>query len=290
MEWLIGTVDLFISLGMISLFIKVYYSGKSKATSQILSVIALLGMTASIYLKGAHQIYWAYPATVVVYFLLKARTALSYSLLAILALVPLVYKETQNINGIAIIVTLLMTNLFAYIFASEMTQQRKKLIQQAAIDPLTNVGNRRALSKKIQTVIASLHRTGTQMSLLLIDLDQFKQINDTHGHNAGDRLLAEISQVIKSRIRTTDSLYRYGGDEFIVIAENTDANAAKILAEELRTTIEQSSIIAECSVTISIGVAGLLSDATAEQWIKDADDALFQAKENGRNKTCIKLN
>ena len=288
-QWLIGVVDFIISAGMFSLFIYVFVTGNSKKASHILSVIALLGMIATIYLKGAHQIYWAYPATVVVYFLLKPKIGLSFTLLSILALVPLVYKEAHSINGIAIVVTLLMTNTFAYIFASEMNKQRKKLLKQATIDPLTKTGNRRALKQKMKSVIAGFHRSGIPVSLLLLDLDHFKNINDSYGHNEGDRFLTKISQLIKSRIRSTDSLYRFGGEEFIVIAENTTATAARVLAEELRTTVEKTAIIPDCSTTISIGVAELAANATDEQWIKSADDALFEAKQSGRNKTCIHI-
>lgn len=286
-QWLIGAVDFIISAGMFSLFIYVFVTGNSKKASQVLSIIALLGMIATVYLKGAHQIYWAYPATVVIYFLLKPKMALSFTLLSILALVPLVYKEAHTIDGVAIVVTLFMTNMFAYIFASEMNKQRKKLLKQATIDPLTKTGNRRALKQKMKAVIAAFHRSGTPVSLLLLDLDHFKNINDTYGHNEGDRFLTKISQLIKSRIRSTDSLYRFGGEEFIVIAENTSSIAARVLAEELRTTIETTSILPDCLTTISIGVAELMDNATDEQWIKDADDALFEAKQSGRNKTCL---
>ncbi len=286
-QWLIGIVDFIISAGMFSLFVYVFISGKSKKAAQILSVIALLGMIATIYLKGAHQIYWAYPATVLVYFLLKPGTALNFTLLSILALVPLVYKEAHSINGIAIVVTLLMTNMFAYIFASQMNKQRKKLLKQATIDPLTKTGNRRALKQKMKAVIAAFHRSGTPVSLLLLDLDHFKKINDSYGHNEGDRFLSKLSRLIKSRIRSTDNLYRFGGEEFIIIAENTTAPAARVLAEELRSTIEKTAIIPDCLATLSFGIAELQHNTTDEQWIKTADDALFEAKQSGRNKICI---
>ena len=188
---------------------------------------------------------------------------------------------------ITLLVTLSITNLFAYVFATGMAKQRKQLLVLATIDPLTGAGNRRALKDKLEHVIASNHRNPGKISLLLIDLDFFKKVNDNFGHNAGDMFLTEITRLIKSRIRAVDSLFRFGGEEFIVIAENTDVNAANVLSEVLRNTVEASEIIPKTTVTISIGVAVIREDETDEQWIKRADKALFKAKENGRNQVCF---
>lgn len=107
------------------------------------------------------------------------------------------------------------------------------------------------------------------------------------GHNTGDRFLIEMTKLFKSRIRVSDSIYRFGGEEFIVLAENTGVKDAVILAEQLRTATESYKIKSDNMITVSIGVAELKENETDEQWIKRADKALFRAKDAGRNTVCI---
>jgi len=184
-------------------------------------------------------------------------------------------------------VSLTITLIFAYVFATQMEYQQVLLIDQATKDPLTGAGNRRALAEKVEQLIASFQRTGNKVTLLLLDLDDFKKINDTFGHNIGDNFLIQLTKLLKSRVRVSDSLFRFGGEEFIIVAENTDLAAAMVLADELRNTIEKTKIIPETAVTVSIGIAELNMEESNDQWIKRADNALFKAKELGKNQVYI---
>ncbi len=285
-EWLLVFVDLMASIGLLSLFLYVYVSRRVIFASGLLCAIVITAIVVSIYIKGIEQSYWLYPICISFFYLLKPRLGIIYSLITIILVLPVINQSGNLLILGQMLVPLTITIVFAYIFSKEMANQRNLLQEQATKDPLTGIGNRRALSEKMDQLIALFQRTGNKVSLLLIDADHFKIINDTYGHNTGDLYLIEMTKVIKSRIRISDSLYRFGGEEFIVVAENAGIKDALILAEELRATIQSHKIKSDKIVTISIGVAELKSNETDEQWIKRADIALYKAKDLGRNTVC----
>ena len=286
-DWLIAFMDLSASLGMLCLFTYVIYSRNFELGNKILSAIALTAVVLTIYIKGAEQQFWLFPALISIFYLLKPKTGAIFAITTMAVVMPIIFQQTSMITLGTMLVTLTITISFAYTFSSQMAHQRQLLVQQATKDPLTGAGNRRALSEKVEQLIASYQRTGNKVTLLLLDLDNFKNLNDTFGHTIGDQFLIGMTKLLKSRVRTSDSLFRFGGDEFIIVAESTGINAAQTLAEELRLSIEKTKIIAEATVTVSIGVAELNMEETDEQWIKRADNALFKAKEIGRNKVYI---
>ncbi len=120
-----------------------------------------------------------------------------------------------------------------------------------------------------------------------MDLDNFKLVNDLHGHATGDQILKRITEIVNLRIRVTDSLYRIGGEEFVILLEEQDLDAATHLAEQLRTLVEANELAPDQSVTVSVGVAELGKDETSDEWLKRADSAMYAAKGAGRNQTSI---
>jgi diguanylate cyclase (GGDEF)-like protein len=151
-------------------------------------------------------------------------------------------------------------------------------------DPLTGLFNRRALMDKLNEECALLARYNTEVSFALIDIDRFKQYNDTYGHLAGDELLEAVAKLVESNSRSTDVVARYGGDEFAVIFRNTGIEGAHRLAERIRTAIEEAPW-PRGDITASIGIAaGIPSAATPSRLIDAADRALYRSKEAGRNR------
>jgi diguanylate cyclase (GGDEF)-like protein len=122
------------------------------------------------------------------------------------------------------------------------------------------------------------------MSLLLLDLDRFKQINDSAGHAVGDGLLVRVTDIVRDRIRSTDMLFRYGGDEFIVYVDGADLETAANLAEDIRALVEADLSISGRQLSISLGVAEYCRDEDQAAWIERADHALFESKRQGRNR------
>jgi diguanylate cyclase (GGDEF)-like protein len=158
---------------------------------------------------------------------------------------------------------------------------------RAATDALTGLPNARAVQDTAKRMVAESLRTGNPLSALALDLDHFKQINDTYGHGAGDEVLAAVGEALRSTIRESDFGGRYGGEEFMVLLPNTDLAAATLVAEKIRKAIAGIQITAvDRRVTISVGVASLpLHAHDTPGLIRAADRALYSAKANGRNRT-----
>lgn len=172
--------------------------------------------------------------------------------------------------------------------SSALSRQLKieSLKNAAVIDPLTGCYNRREFENQLRRTISSAVRHNNPLSIFMLDLDHFKKINDTHGHLAGDKVLKEISHLVKRNMRSGDVLTRYGGEEFIAILPETDRTKAIELADRLRSKIANWPIVYEntmINVTASFGVSQLEPNTDLTKIINDADTMLYKAKLNGRN-------
>lgn len=159
-------------------------------------------------------------------------------------------------------------------------------LKSAHIDGLTGINNRAALDLAIQREVELARRQHNPMTLLILDVDHFKSINDTYGHSAGDYVLRNMATSVKEALRSCDMLFRYGGEEFAMILSGTDIEGAQLVAERVRTTIEQHAFEfngKKITVTASIGIAVLGPRDTVTRLFNKADAALYQAKANGRN-------
>lgn len=159
---------------------------------------------------------------------------------------------------------------------ASLYQQTRHL---ALYDQLTGLPNRRAMEKRLDEVVTTAERYSRPLSVAMIDIDFFKRYNDTMGHAAGDRILANVGAMIRKEIREADFAARYGGEEFLLILTETERCGACIGVERIRRTIEQKA-----GVTISVGVTTYRPGLGVAQMVKEADDALYQAKANGRNR------
>lgn len=162
----------------------------------------------------------------------------------------------------------------------------EELRQLAATDPLTGTFNRRSFLQSISQEINRAQRYERPLALIMIDIDHFKQINDTLGHERGDEALKDISARVRQRLRQTDVFARWGGEEFLILAVETTLQQAVTLAETLLTALRDASLAGIGSVTASFGVACYRSGETPDQWLKRVDDLMYQAKSEGRNRVC----
>ena len=158
----------------------------------------------------------------------------------------------------------------------------------ATVDPLTGCHNRRSLMDKLEQELDRARRYGLAISVLMIDLDRFKTVNDTYGHLVGDRVLQQLGDLLRRQVRTVDVVARYGGEEFVVVLPETDEEGAVVFAERLRVAVSEndfSDAAEKLNATVSIGVAGTPGDniGSGEDLIGSADKALYVAKANGRN-------
>jgi len=159
----------------------------------------------------------------------------------------------------------------------------------ATRDPLTQLPNRLAFEERMRYEMASWRRYGLPLSMVIWDIDFFKKINDNYGHKSGDKALIVISQLLSKHCRQTDFLARFGGEEFIMLLPNTDAQSALGVAEKLRVNLEKANFRASgnlISITMSCGISQLLEGDSSESIFERADKALYKAKQNGRNQ-CV---
>jgi diguanylate cyclase (GGDEF)-like protein len=153
----------------------------------------------------------------------------------------------------------------------------------AATDSLTGIANRRQYNTYLHKWVADSHRHGEPLSLLMMDIDHFKKINDDFGHDTGDKILKEFAELADSQTRDADLLARWGGEEFAVLLPHTDSDAAHRLAERIRTAVESNDFSEIHQLTVSIGIATLEPDEDCESLMERVDRSLYQAKKMGRN-------
>jgi diguanylate cyclase (GGDEF)-like protein len=163
-----------------------------------------------------------------------------------------------------------------------------KIAEIASNDSLTKLYNRQYLFIKMKEELRRFNRYGVTFSILLIDIDDFKKVNDTYGHQQGDRVLSRLSVLLKETLRDLDICSRYGGEEFIIVLPHTDGNEAKEIAERSRKKVEKY-FTKRLNITISIGISNCPDSAsTIKKLIKVADMALYESKRDGKNRITLK--
>lgn len=170
-----------------------------------------------------------------------------------------------------------------------LRESNQRLQELAATDPLTGLANRRTLMAELEREFRRSQRNGAPLSLIMVDLDHFKKVNDNYGHQQGDRVLTALSSLLGSHLRQYDLASRFGGEEFALVLPETPADEAGKVAERIRRSVEKlrfDGSLAALRVTTSLGLATVPSNriGNIEDLIREADDALYLAKHNGRNR------
>lgn len=183
--------------------------------------------------------------------------------------------------------------LWSFIDITKEVYYRKELERLASTDPMTHLYNRRYFGELATTVVKLAKRSGLVYSLIIIDIDKFKRINDTYGHIIGDKVIVTLAKELKYNSRESDIVSRWGGEEFVILLPQTEEDGAMLIAEKLRKHVETLSVVTEddkkLCFTISLGVAtaNLHNCSNFEDVISNADKALYLAKESGRNKVKV---
>lgn len=171
------------------------------------------------------------------------------------------------------------------VFANHLVRTRllRELERRARYDQLTGLYNRAHTEETLKAEVGRTQRYNNPLSVMLFDIDHFKRINDTHGHDVGDSVLREVANRVRRSLRRVDLVGRWGGEEFLVILAETDRDSAMLVAENLRQTVENGRYGIPGAVTVSVGVAQFCAGDSSESLVRKADQALYQAKRNGRN-------
>ena len=209
--------------------------------------------------------------------------AVAYSFLSFIVL--------DKINILISVVYPIVVLIFVYCIVNAYNQisivtEHNRLIDLATKDSLTGLYIRRHFNLILETQVQMVKDRGGRLSLLMIDLDNFKNINDTHGHKTGDFVLREIAKTLLASCRPLDVVGRYGGEEFIIMLPGADESSASLVAERIRYRVKKSDFKfkdVNHKITVSVGIANYKKDDTAERLVEKADWALYKAKERGKD-------
>ena len=228
--------------------------------------------------------YWPFMLIAAYYFVLPERRAWIVNVATIVLLVPLAWSVLDQASAIRFSAVAVALSLFAAISMREINKLYGLLKMQAVTDELTGLYNRFLLENSLNQAIARNTRQATPMTLIVFDIDQFKPINDSLGHDVGDTVMKALGGHVKARIRAGDMAFRLGGDEFLILLNDTDESAGVAIAEDLRRSVEQADLLKHRKITISAGVSGLTPGMKSPAWIKATDQNLYRAKAGGRNR------
>ncbi len=169
----------------------------------------------------------------------------------------------------------------------------RRALLAATRDPLTEVGNRTAMTQMLQREVELARRHGLALSVMMLDIDHFKTINDRYGHHQGDEALRQVARLLKGKLRNADMIFRFGGEEFVLLLANTNSEAAAVVGERLRAAVEAFRFEVEDAwvpLSVSLGGATYQAPETPEQLLQRADEALYCAKRSGRNRLSLAAN
>ncbi|MBT3000025.1 MAG: GGDEF domain-containing protein [Candidatus Thiodiazotropha sp. (ex Ctena orbiculata)] len=238
-------------------------------------------------LLGLTGTYWCYSTVLLYYFMMTERQAWMSNILFALVNLPQAWQLFETHEATRFTVTFLLVSAYSAIFLHIIAMQYSELQKQAITDKLTNLYNRTLLKDSLEQAIHQANRTNTPFTLIIMDVDHFKKINDELGHDIGDHVLIQLGIFLKDFLRGSDKIFRIGGEEFLILLYNTDEADSINMAEKIRKGIENLSLIPDRKVTVSIGVAGLSSVRDWKHWMKTCDKNLYEAKNSGRNRVVV---
>lgn len=256
-----------------------------QTTLDVEKLIELFAAQVSYVLSGIGVEYWGYKGDVCVSFGESYEHACAYNLVldeSNLGTVTFSRPQpfTQSIRAI------IENALCSLVYPLHNSLLYHDALKAATRDPLTGVNNRMSLNTILKREVDLSHRHGNPVSIIMLDADQFKAVNDAHGHFVGDSALKALAGCIKATVRDSDIVFRYGGEEFLIVLSSTEIAGASFLAERLRSAVQDLTIRCEdisVKITVSLGVATLEAGEDSIRLLQKADRALYEAKSNGRN-------
>ena len=233
-----------------------------------------------------HNRLLLFPLMIALAGLLPTSVALVLGTTAI-AVLLIIGRGAIGSTEIAVYFALVATWLLSLAVMRLVAQQADELADLALTDPLTGAFNRRYLLPQAERNLADYRRYTRLSTLIMIDIDHFKAVNDRFGHDVGDFVLKALVRLVDDRIRGVDMLYRLGGEEFVVMLTEVGAASATKVAEELRVTLSELNVLPSGHFTVSLGICDVTAVTSGEEWLRKVDEALYSAKAAGRNRIAV---
>lgn len=286
-QLIVGIIDTTLALCIFASVAYAWRTGDTRRPGLFLMVVITIGATVVASIVGVPSLFWMYVALLANFFLADRRLAAVFTAMALVAL-GLHGKAFETMpQMISFLFTAALVSLFAFIFAARAESQRLQLEVLATRDPLTGTGNRRAMEQELQIAVETFKRSRVSFGLVMLDLDHFKRINDQDGHDVGDQVLIAFADLTRKSIRKVDRLFRFGGEEFVLLLPGTDVVGLQQVTANLRTRIASQLRSPAGPVTASLGAAILKPDEDWPSWLARADAAMYRAKESGRNRAVV---
>jgi len=275
------------SLFILTASVYLYYLTKNKTppfTVYLPMTLMCLSQSLGIYYTGIQAVFWAYPVIIISYFVMPDRAAIIISILLTLLSGVFLYIQTEISLFIRFVFSMIVVCVLIRIMIRFVLSLKDELVKLSITDPLTHAFNRRYMDDQLKANLSS-RKIAT---LLMIDIDHFKQVNDIHGHDAGDEVLKRLVLCLQTHARQDDLVFRMGGEEFVMLLANTGKEKAKVYANFLREQLAKIAIgDTDKAITVSIGASELNTQISLDEWLKQADVCLYQAKSQGRNQVII---
>lgn len=284
-----GALNLLVVVAILAAVSYAWRTGNCRWPGLVLSTISVAATTATAMLPGAVGLHWFYAALMASFLLMRVGEA---SLLIMAALTVLVLHGgafASTTHMLTFVISALLVSLFASVFRWRADAQHRQLELLATLDPLTGCSNRRAMDRELLIAVKAHARARKPYGLAMLDLDHFKAVNDKFGHEAGDQVLIEFTQMLRMHTRPGDRLFRFGGEEFVLLLPGVDAASLFAVCDKLRQVIAKSLNYGGHSVTLSIGAAALQPGEDWQSWLLRADQAMYAAKQAGRNQVHVAL-
>ncbi|MDX1569464.1 MAG: GGDEF domain-containing protein [Xanthomonadales bacterium] len=280
-----GVVDCGITLGLGAVVVYGWRGNNVGRAGAIFVGFAVMACLASAFVFGGTSTYWAFLVLSISFVVTGVRIALVANIVLIVAIAAQPALFSNLPERMIFAVTALLVTAYGWIFKSRYDTQRRALEAMATQDPLTHAGNRRIMNQHLANAVQARNSPGrTPAVLAVLDLDRFKQVNDTLGHEAGDRVLVRLAEIVRERLRRSDGLYRLGGEEFVVLLNDTTLTEARPVLDDLHRLFGEAMQGTATPVTVSIGAAALWDDEEWEHWLRRADEAMYRAKQLGRDR------
>lgn len=285
-QWSAAIIDFLIVLFIAGISGYAWRTGRSGGPAVAMVALSSISCVVAASLLGLAGALWIYTTMIMNFFLVARRYALlvNASLIASITLFFDVFAQPVEVYSFA--ATGALVCLFSTLFASRTEQQHQQLRALASLDPLTSAGNRRLMEADLHTTACAKHGN-LGKAVAILDLDHFKRVNDRFGHEAGDCVLIDFAHIVRSTLRRGDRLYRYGGEEFVLLLSDLGRSDLETVLNKLRERIGLRLRSPGGPVTVSIGVALLHQGEDWTAWLGRADGALYTAKREGRDRIVI---
>ena len=286
-QWLAAIIDVTIVVLIAVPVIHAVRSGNTAGPGAFLCASNSLGCAVACYFIGPVAMPWMYLVLMTNFLIAGPREALAFNLLLIAAVMLMPGIFDLSIERISAAVVAALVTLFAWLSALRVSTDHQELEVLASLDALTGMPNRRMMEQALEEAVAR-HRDGHRShGLLIVDIDHFKEVNDTYGHAAGDAAIADLAAILKYEMRKHDCVFRFGGEEFVVLLDVDTRDDLWAASERLRQAVRNGLRGPGGRITVSLGGAMAGEEERWQEWFSMADEALYRAKNNGRDSSVI---